>query len=89
MIDTNTGFTAYAHEDLWNVATNYFSKLYLSGDIDITTTIHHVDKKINDDDNSILLEPFTLNEFKMATFQMHNYKFPWPNGLNPTFYRKF
>lgn len=42
-----------------------------------------------DEDNDQLTCPFTEEEFRNATFQMHPDKSPGPDGLNPTFYQRF
>lgn len=41
------------------------------------------------EDNTQLISPFTEEEFKQATFQMHSDKAAGLDGLNPAFYQRF
>ena len=42
-----------------------------------------------DEANTNLTAPFTMDEFRRATFQMHPDKSPGPDGFNPAFHQKF
>jgi hypothetical protein len=44
---------------------------------------------VSAEDNSILTQPFSEQEFKEAIFNMHPDKSPCPDGLNPAFYHRF
>lgn len=46
-----------------------------------------VGRKLNKEDNNLLLTPFTIYEFKKAVFEMHPDKALGPDCLNPAFYR--
>lgn len=41
---------------------------------------------ISDKVNAKLTKHFTIDEFKMAVFQMHPDKSPGPDGFNPAFF---
>ena len=51
-------------------------------------TISHIERKIDDEDNSFLLDVFVIDEFRATFSQMHNDKFAGLHGLNPTIYKK-
>lgn len=40
--------------------------------------INPIGRKLNDEDNNLLLSPFTKDEFKKAVFQVHPDKAPGP-----------
>lgn len=47
-----------------------------------------MEKKITDDQNEVLLAPFTENDVKEALFDMHPYKSPRLDDLNLVFLLK-
>lgn len=51
-------------------------------------TISHIERNISDEDNSSLLAPFVIDEFRTTLSQLHNDKSAGPDGLNPAFYKK-
>ncbi|KAL0433565.1 UNVERIFIED_CONTAM: hypothetical protein Slati_2690800 [Sesamum latifolium] len=46
-------------------------------------------RKVNNELNEALLQPFTPVEVRCALFQMYLYKSPWPDGMSPVFYQKY
>lgn len=48
-----------------------------------------VESGVKEEHNIELKRPFTREEVKAATFDMHPDKAPGPDGLNPGFYRSF
>ncbi|RZB54606.1 putative transcription repressor OFP9 [Glycine soja] len=57
---------------------------------DLEALIHLSEQNcISDDDNCMLIAPFSKDEFKVALFQMHPDKSSRPDGLNTAFYQRF
>lgn len=56
---------------------------------DLDSVIVEVPTKLTEDDNLLLLGPFTVDEFKKATFHMYPDKTSGPDGLNAAFYWHF
>ncbi|KAH9718961.1 reverse transcriptase domain-containing protein [Citrus sinensis] len=55
----------------------------------IAEVIHCVETKITNEQNSMLLTPFSATDVKEALFDMHPDKSPGPDGMNPAFYQRF
>lgn len=51
--------------------------------------VDHIPTCISEEDNLLLLAPFTMDELKVSIFQMHSDESPDPNGLNVSFYKIF
>ncbi|RZB64987.1 Elongation factor 1-delta [Glycine soja] len=64
-----------------------FNKIYENNESD--SILNYISSRISPDDDLKLTSPFTIDEFKDALFQMDSNKSPGPDGLNPTFYKKF
>ena len=85
----NSGNWVTSHEDLCTLVHNYFTSLFRVQQGDLHPIISCVQPRISDEDNSMLTQQFTMQEFKEAIFNMHPDKSPGPDGLNPTFYHIF
>lgn len=46
-------------------------------------------QRVTREDNEVLLAHFSEEELRFAIFQIHPDKAPCPEGLNPTFFRRF
>ena len=75
--------------DMGQMAIDYFSNLFGDADDGRAITINYLKPVVTFDQNTLLIEPFTIEEFRRATFQMHLDKAPSPDGLSPAFYQKF
>lgn len=80
---------AEMHDEICEVGKLYFEDLFSANEGCFAQVISAVGCKVNDQDNIFLTTPFEDNEFKEAATQMHPDKAPGPDGLNPTFYRRF
>lgn len=89
LLDYDIGNLVHTYEGLCDVTSCYFTTLFIGQNIDMEATISHAEKKIGDDDNCSLLALFLIEEFKFFISHMRNDKYLDPNGLNPTFYKKF
>ena len=73
------------------MAENYFHNLFTTTHLDHTimeNVLDSVDRRITDDMNGILLQPYTACEIKRALFQMHLSKSPGPDGISPCLFQK-
>ena len=75
-----------SHNDICTKAKSYFENLYCDGNNKIDEIINHILFHLSSDDNSFLLAPFSIEEFKISLFQMYSNKSPSPNGLNLAFF---
>ena len=48
-----------------------------------------VDNRVMNEENVLLLSPFSKDEFKEAVMEMHPDKSPGPGGFNLAFYQQF
>lgn len=71
------------------IATDYFSTLFAAENGVMESVLDLVQPLVNDGGNSLLVAPFTLEEFRCAVFQMYPDKSPGPDGFNPAFYQRF
>lgn len=51
--------------------------------------LNAIPKLVIEEDNQMLMEPFTLEEIKMETFQLYLDKVSGPNGLPKNFFHNF
>lgn len=73
-----------------DIALDYFRELFTATANPIyAPVIDILQLKVTADDNTCLLRPFNLFEFKDAAFNMHIDKSPGVDGLNPIFFQKF
>lgn len=78
--------------DISNVVKKYFQTLLHNNNIsfyEYLEVVDHVSYCISSEDNDLLSQPFSIDEFKMMLFQMNFDKPPSPNDLNPAFYKLF
>ncbi|KAL8133670.1 hypothetical protein AgCh_008927 [Apium graveolens] len=68
---------------------NYFSNLFSASNTEWAEVINCVSKRVNEDQNLIMLEPVQSKEVKSALFSMHPDKSPGPDGMSPGFYQKY
>lgn len=67
---------------------DYFSTLFQTEGCSSEEVLRCVEKNITEDQNMMLLAPFSAVEVKDALFDMHSDKSPGPDGMNPAFYQK-
>lgn len=78
------------YEDIVGVIKEYFVNIFKSeAGGDMTNVLHAVECKVTSEMNDILAKPFTVEEMIQALKQMHPDKAPGPDGMNPSFFRKF
>jgi len=75
-----------AHDDMCTLVRNYFNSIFTEKQGDQQAIISCVQPRVSEEDNNILTQPFTEQEFKDAIFSMHPDKSPGPDGLNPAFF---
>ena len=68
---------------------DYFSTLFQTKCCSSDEVVRCVEKNITEDQNMMLLAPFTAVDVKDALFGMHPDKSPRPDSINPAFYQKF
>ncbi|XVF47366.1 hypothetical protein PTKIN_Ptkin03bG0103200 [Pterospermum kingtungense] len=74
-------------DGLCELAKQYFMDLFFTSMGCYEPVFGVLEHKVTDHDNDLLLAPFSLDEFSIATFQTHPDKAPGPDGLNPSFYQ--
>ena len=87
MKDDNTEVTT--QEDICTLSLEYFSNLFAPTTCNTHPVLQAVAPCINAEDSNLLTAPFSDDEFKDVVYQMHLDKSPGPDGLNPTFYKRF
>lgn len=85
--DDNTEVTT--QEDICTLILQYFSNLFTPTPCNTHPVLQAVAPCINAEDNHLLAAPFSDDEFKDVVIQMHSDKALVPDGLNPTFYKRF
>lgn len=76
-------------EGMCGVAMDYFHTLFSRGQCSYVAVLDVVQPRVSLEDNSKLTKEFSLEEFRLALFQMHHDKSPGPDGLNTAFYQRF
>lgn len=77
------------HIDLCDIANVYFNNMYVVSSVDIDPIINSIPSYTLFANNISLIAPFSIEEFKDALFSMFSNQSPGPDGLNPTFYKRF
>jgi len=83
------GTVCRSEEGLKTIGKDYFAELFQKSPSSRDDVVTAVDRKLTVEDNDSLTAPFTIDEFKEATFSMQADKCPRPDGFNPNFYRSF
>lgn len=65
------GVVLDSQADLCALAQDYFNLLFANHPNDVDRVAAEIPSKISDEDNAQLLAPFTMEEFRKATFLMH------------------
>ena len=68
---------------------DYSQNLFQSNGCNSAKVIHCVESKITNEQNSMLLTPFSATEVKEALFDMHPEKSLGPDDMNPAFCQRF
>ncbi|XP_073119425.1 uncharacterized protein [Henckelia pumila] len=69
--------------------SNYFQNLFSSKGCLDHHILHHVPRRIDNNQNQLLIKPFDECEVVAALKSMHPDKSPGPDGMNPGFYQHF
>ncbi|XP_019161998.1 PREDICTED: uncharacterized protein LOC109158536 [Ipomoea nil] len=69
-----------------NVMLNYFTSLFSPDYGDFQEVIETISAKVTGADNARLLHPLSMEEVRIAVFQMHPDKSPGPDGFGPGFF---
>ena len=89
-IKTPKGVWVKKIEDVAKVAINYFENIFSSGRCDrMEECLNAVSYKMPPDMINVLSSEFSVDEVKMALFQIGPTKAPRPDGMNAHFYKKF
>lgn len=76
-------------DEVDDLIVDYFQSLFQSDGSNSAEVIQCVETRITNEQNSMLLQPFSATEVKEALFDMHPDKSPGPDGMNPVFYQRF
>ena len=75
-------------EEVMGIASTYFDNLFQASD-HMEECLNAIQSKITDDMREVLSSEYTVEEVKVALFQMGPTKAPGLNGMNALFYQKF
>jgi hypothetical protein len=71
------------------LSKNYFDHLFKANASLHDPALNLISPKITQEDNANLVADITMEELKIALFQMHPDKAPGPDGFNSAFYQHF
>ncbi|XP_021321426.1 uncharacterized protein LOC110437330 [Sorghum bicolor] len=81
------------HEDIDTMGTmvkDYFGILFTREVLDVEDgVLNDMDRRVTNEMNQALLEPFTREEVKKALFSIGDLKAPSPDGLHAIFFKRF
>jgi len=88
-LQDNTGRICRNEDGLKSIARDYFVDIFQKTTGDRHNVIAAINSTITIEDNESLTAPFSMEEFKEATFSMQVDKCPGSDGFNPAFYQNF
>lgn len=91
LFDCN-GIWQSSKEGLDSVVIDYFQKIFQAGGVDnsaLDLVFQAVNPRVSDAMNNSLWATYTMDEVKIALFQMHPSKAPGPDGMSPFFFQKY
>ncbi|KAL6213537.1 hypothetical protein ACLB2K_012984 [Fragaria x ananassa] len=74
------------------VFISYFHDLFVRQEPDLVaqnTVLQTIQPRVTSEMNQTLLAPYSMEEVKVALFQMHPSKAPGPDGMSPFFFQKY
>ncbi|KAL6211599.1 hypothetical protein ACLB2K_016822 [Fragaria x ananassa] len=74
------------------VVISYFQDLFARQEPDLVaqnTVLQTIQPRVTSEMNQTLLAPYSMEEVKVALFQMHPSKAPGPDGMSPFFFQKY
>ncbi|GLJ29203.1 hypothetical protein SUGI_0575970 [Cryptomeria japonica] len=90
-IKNEEGMTCVERDSIGKAAEEYFKKILNDKDgrknTDSGMVLDAVPRIISEEDNRMLLEPFSEEEIKKAVFRLHPDKAPGPDGMTTRFYQ--
>jgi hypothetical protein len=82
------GSVAEKQEELEEVAVAFYKDLFTAqGDLEVGNILQHVQRKVTEEMNDMLMKPYTANEVKKVIFMMGPNKSLGPDGLTAGFFR--
>jgi hypothetical protein len=88
-LEDSNGIVCNTIEGMKVIAKDYFADLFQKQSGEREIVVNAVTTGISMEDNDMLTAPFTITDFKEATFSMEADKCPGPDGFNPGFYQHF
>ncbi|PNX81081.1 hypothetical protein L195_g037096, partial [Trifolium pratense] len=85
----SAGNVVTKENELCEIARDYFVDIFNKQNSIIYPVINIIDHSISLEDNTMLVAPFTMEEFRDAMFSMQPDKCPGPDGFNPGFFQHF
>lgn len=83
------GHWSSSQDEMDMMIVEYFNILYKTEGCSSEDVLACIESSITDDQNMMLLAPFSDIEVKDALFQMYSDKSSGLDGMNPAFYQKF
>lgn len=88
-LDIEGGGVVMARADLCLEVKSYFNNLFVERQSVYDLVLEVIQRKVSDDDNSILIGPLLCDQFTRFLSQMYSDKAPDPDRLNSSFYKRF
>lgn len=87
VIEDGEGKSVYEEEQITEVITDYFQKLFTSQEGDRAETVFNaIQPRISPETNEKLIRPPSAEEIKTAIFSIHPDKAPGPDGFSASFF---